>query len=486
MKNMTLRNKLISGFILIALMIVVGGFIGSYGIYQTEKALKEVNDVRLPAVNALASLRDAQTALVLAERSLLVPENLAGEETKNRLFTYVASNMQLAQECMQSFDALPKSPEQAASWKDVKTSWNGWKTDLDQFIEMIRSGRRDEALALSNNKMRDSALTSVKYIQDLIALNTKEAKANESKTEVIARVFKYLALVGSFGGAFLALAFGIFFPLMITRPINRVIEGLGGGAEQVVVASTAVASASQSLAEGASEQAASLEETSSSLEEMAAMTQNTADNASQAKALMLKTREIVSRVNDHVGQMAVAVSEATTTSEETGKIIKTIDEIAFQTNLLALNAAVEAARAGEAGAGFAVVADEVRNLAMRAAEAARTTSTLIENTVTAVRKSSELTQMTQEAFRENVEISGKVGNLIDEIAATSQEQSGGILQVNKAVAEMDRVVQQIAANAEQSASAAEQMHGQSEIMKSHVDQLVCVIEGQRSRASSQP
>jgi methyl-accepting chemotaxis protein len=178
-----------------------------------------------------------------------------------------------------------------------------------------------------------------------------------------------------------------------------------------------------------------------------------------------------------MGDMAAAITEITKSSEETGKIIKTIDEIAFQTNLLALNAAVEAARAGEAGAGFAVVADEVRNLALRASEAAKNTSNLIENTIKAVKNGNELTQATQQAFKENMTISGKIGKLIDEIAAASQEQSQGVGQINKAVSEMDKAVQKNAASAEESASAAEEMNAQAERMREFVSELVAVVEG---------
>ena len=263
----------------------------------------------------------------------------------------------------------------------------------------------------------------------------------------------------------------------ITRPINRIIAGLAEGAEQVTSASAQVSSSSQSLAEGASEQAAGLEETSSSIEEMSSMTKQNAENAHQAKVMMEETRQIVENVNQHMGHMAQAIGEITKSSEETGKIIKTIDEIAFQTNLLALNAAVKAARAGEAGAGFAVVAGEVRNLAMRAAESAKNTSGLIENTIKSVKSGNELTQATQGAFKKNVEIASKIGKLIDEIAAASQEQANGIEQVSKAVAEMDKVTQQNASNAEESASASEEMNAQAEQMKGFVGDLVALVGG---------
>jgi methyl-accepting chemotaxis protein len=210
---------------------------------------------------------------------------------------------------------------------------------------------------------------------------------------------------------------------------------------------------------------------------MSSMTKQNADNSSQAKAMMGEVRKIVDKVDGQMGNMVQAIEEITHSSQETGKIIKTIDEIAFQTNLLALNAAVEAARAGEAGAGFAVVADEVRNLALRAAEAARTTGNLIEGTIKAVQHGNELTHLTQEAFRENASISLKVEQLVDEIAAASQEQSQGIGQVNVAVTEMDKVTQRTAANAEESASAAEELNAQAEQMKSYVADLVQVVGG---------
>lgn len=358
-----------------------------------------------------------------------------------------------------------------------------------------------EEIAIAANSYKQSI---VKYLENWRALRELEKKCGAIGDQIVATA-KGTALAGmgqaneiadtnasslsrsSFVvmaglGAVMVIGIVLIFLITrgITRPILRVVDGLLEGADQVSSASGQVSSASQELAEGASEQAASIEETSSSLEEMASMTKQNAGNANQAHQLMNGTKETVSRANQTMDKLTTSMGEISRASEETSKIIKTIDEIAFQTNLLALNAAVEAARAGEAGAGFAVVADEVRNLAMRAAEAAKSTSNLIEGTVKRVKEGSELVVKTDGEFRQVADSVGKSSELVDEIAAASQEQALGIEQVNKAVSEMDRVVQRNASSAEESASASEEMSAQALRLKEFVGELVALVEGANS------
>ncbi len=281
------------------------------------------------------------------------------------------------------------------------------------------------------------------------------------------------------GLIFLAVTAGIvlFFARSITKPIVKAVEVLRTGAVQVAAASEELSAAGQTLAEGTSEQAASIEETSSSLEELSSMTRQNADNAAQANGLIDETVATSGQAISSMKALTSSMGEISRSSVQTQKIIKTIDEIAFQTNLLALNAAVEAARAGEAGAGFAVVADEVRNLAMRAAEAAKNTTDLIEASVADIHKGEELVGRADADLVRMSRSTEKIDHLVKEIAAASQEQALGIDQISQAVSEMDKVVQRNASGAEESAAAAQEMNAQAEQMGAVVRDLAAVVGG---------
>ncbi len=359
---------------------------------------------------------------------------------------------------------------------------------LDEYRSLISEGKAvretiekagEHAIALSEIRLKSGG-----YYQGILPLYDGSSAVGSitaiySKAVAWANTWQVIKILGlvCIICVLLVMPFAIIVANSLTKPITRVIDSLKGTAKEVFDASDQISHSSQRLAEGSGEQAASLEETSSSLEELASMTKQNADNAHQADVLTKDAKQMAADVSEKLAQMTKAVSDIGKNSEETSKIIKTIDEIAFQTNLLALNAAVEAARAGEAGAGFAVVADEVRALAMRSAEAAKNTSDLIGNTVTSVKEGERLNQDVNQTFEKNAETVGKTSALVSEIAAASQEQAQGIEQINRAIAEMDKVTQQTAANAEESASASEEMSSQAEGLQDIVGALVNLVGG---------
>ncbi len=209
-------------------------------------------------------------------------------------------------------------------------------------------------------------------------------------------------------------------------------------------------------------------------------------NAEQVKLMTGQTISIIDRVDGHMTQLSEAIDGITKSSNETSKIIKIIDEIAFQTNLLALNAAVEAARAGEAGAGFAVVAEEVRNLAMRSAEAAKNTADMIATTIESVDKGNRLAVTTQETFQENMEVARKLETLVEEIVEASGQQTTGLTHINTAVSNIDQVVQQTAAVSEEADAASQELNHQAIQMGDVVQQLAGLVGGKTAAGHGGP
>ncbi len=319
---------------------------------------------------------------------------------------------------------------------------------------------------------------------ELVANNEEQVQTATETAHSDSVQVTWANIIGIILGVSLAAIIGMVLAISITRALKQVIDSLNQGSEQVSAASGQVAESSQQMAQGASEQASSLEEVSSSLEEMASMTRQNADNSRQANSMASQASEAADRSREAMARMSDAINKIKASSDETAKIIKTIDEIAFQTNLLALNAAVEAARAGEAGKGFAVVAEEVRNLAQRSAEAAKNTAALIEgsqtNAVGGVKVSAEV----EEILKQIVSGVKQVTQLIGEVSAASDEQAKGIDQINTAVAQMDQVTQSNAANAEESASASEELSAQARELGDMVSVLVRIVNGNDDNQSA--
>ncbi|HKI97807.1 MAG TPA: methyl-accepting chemotaxis protein [bacterium] len=257
----------------------------------------------------------------------------------------------------------------------------------------------------------------------------------------------------------------------IRRSIGEVVVALQSASSSLGSASQQVSSSSQSLASGASEQAANLEETTSTLEEIAGMTRQNTEHTREADRL---SGSALAQANDGahaVQRMVTTITDIKGASDETAKILRTINEIAFQTNLLSLNAAVEAARAGEAGKGFAVVAEEVRNLAQRSAEAARTTGELVDASQDKADAGVSAAAEVESAFGSIKESIQRVSELMGRITTASEGQTQGVEQVTTAAAQLNQVTQSSAANAEETAAASQELASQAEMLDVIVQRL---------------
>ena len=364
-----------------------------------------------------------------------------------------------------------KEQELQAAWESLAKESERLQADDSELYSLWKDNRE---------RMNELDAKSAALAKKAEQLGQESNRQIESNSTMVNTLGPGVGLVG----AVMLLVWGVYMIRSTIGPLRTATTALNAAVTQVESSSEATKRSSQTLAEGSSEQAAALEETSASLEQMSSMTQRNAANATEADSLMEEAKATMAHAGDSMGQMSQAMDEISEHGQQIGKIIKTIDEIAFQTNLLALNAAVEAARAGEAGQGFAVVADEVRNLAQRAADAAKNTSELIETTVDKINRGNDLVKEAKRTFEDVASSANKVAVLVQGIAAASTEQAEGISQINRAVAQLDKVTQENAAGAAESATAADELTIEAERLRNTVMDLNNVVDGGHSGGSS--
>jgi methyl-accepting chemotaxis protein len=329
--------------------------------------------------------------------------------------------------------------------------------------------KSDEWFQRQNEKIRIYQKLKDQYLEGLVQL--MEGISLRVRTGLT------VAIAVSAGVVLLTLAFGWFLSRALVTSANRIISVLDVAARQTLSASQQVSASSQSLASGSSEQAANMEETSSTLEEISSMTKRNAESADQAEKLAGEAQGHTRKGGEAVERMVGAINAIKAASDKTAKIIKTIDEIAFQTNLLALNAAVEAARAGDAGRGFAVVAEEVRNLAIRSADAAKETNSMIEDSQQKAAQEVLVSKDVSNLLAAILATVDKVNVLVREVSSASRDQHRGVTQINTAVVQMNQVIQSNAATAEETAAASEELSSQAESLSRVVTELTRLVRG---------
>lgn len=463
-------------YLLVSIASIVTLIVGFLGFFYTTKGSNEIKTIYTDKLLSISWLGDLETN---TNKILVDNLNLMQPNTQETIAARLADmeeikkeNSKLAEDYAAS-DLDDYEKERAEKIPDLRKSF--W-ANLNKSTELAKVGKT--AQAYTEYKKSIPALNEYRgLLGELLKHNQETADQIYQQNAKDAKLAVTMILVIGLSSLALLIFLGLMITNMITRPIQHAIDSLNVGTDEVSSASIQVSSASQQLAEGTSEQASAIQETSSTLEETSSMVHQNRENTQQAAVLAKQVKQFADKSSAEMAEAMKAMEELKTSSNEIGKIIKVIDEIAFQTNILSLNAAVEAARAGDAGKGFAVVAEEVRNLAQRSAQAAKDTAIIIESNINLSGVTVENSKHIHAAFNEIDQQAKKVSDLLDEISVATNEQAQGVEQINKAVSQMEIVLDSNAQTAEEAAAAAKTLEEQAVNVKNIVNSLVVLVEG---------
>jgi methyl-accepting chemotaxis protein len=474
MKNWTIRRRIAFGFAVVLLITAAFGLSAYLNIHRSNGATRVVVENSIPSILLLGEVEGlVKENFINTTQHLLTDDDQKMAVIETEMKTKSARLTQLYDD----FAKMISGDQELQCFDAIKSRRTAYVEIRAQVLALSRAHKNAEAKAQIEGQLYPAFVAYIAAIQSGIAFQRQES-LDQGAVAAKAVAQTQTVIVGGVGLALLT-ALGIAY--LIVYGTNRVLldisAQLAEGSGQLASASSEINRASQTLAQGASEQAASLEETSASLEEITSMTKRNAESAGHAKTFSNQTRHAAETGAGDMEAMTKAMDAIKASSDNIGRIIKTIDEIAFQTNILALNAAVEAARAGEAGAGFAVVADEVRALAQRSAHAARETAEKIADSIQKSEHGVAISGKVAGNLHAIVTNARQVDNLVAEIALASKEQNEGLDQVLTAVTQIDKVTQTTAASAEETASASEELTAQAASVDRIVGQLQHLVTG---------
>lgn len=501
-RNLKIKQKLVTCFILLA---AVTGIVGVFGIYTMNKINAQSENMyynNLVPSQKLASIHAAMEDIRANQLLAVYERNPATLQTRlDAIDAAVESDNALLKE----YEATISDEENRTLFTTLTNSLADYRELRNANLELVKAQKYDEALS-DLDAVSKARQTVDEDLEALINYNTTQAEAVLAQNTAQFRTQSITMIIFIVVGIGLAVGLGLLVANMISTPLRRMVdaaEEIAGGnldvdvkidsrdevgelgsafvkmtdhineimtnidsaAEQVAAGSKQIADSSMGLSQGATEQASSIEELTASIEEISAQTRLNADSAGEANALAELTRTNAVEGNNEMKRMLKSMEEINESSTNISKIIKVIDEIAFQTNILALNAAVEAARARQHGKGFAVVAEEVRNLAARSADAAKETTLMIEGSIKKVDDGTKIATTTAAALNQIVDDVAKVSGIVENIAIASNEQAIGISQINQGIMQVSEVVQMNSATSEESAAASEELSSQAELLR---------------------
>ena len=497
---MSVKGRLYGGMLATGVLLIVVGGLGLAGTHQSNAALRRVHEENLNPTEYISTIaqRTRDVALVV-DKAIISGDH----KSKAQARSSIKEIRKVVLEAWEKYQAVPKGNHEAELARRLWEKRQEFVRVDDNILEAFSAGQFDEARRIRLEELEPATVALNAAAGELIDWQAKQADESASVADARYARDRILILGAILFGLALSAVFGVLLVRSITnsldtavlvskriaeghlghdiqvtsndelgqllgslrsmdRKLLEVVRSVHGSAQSVGGAAAQLSSGNDDLSQRTQEQAAAIEETAASMEEMTSTVRQNADNAVQANQSAADARKQAESGGEIVTRAIEAMQQISDSSQRVSDIISVIDEIAFQTNLLALNAAVEAARAGELGRGFAVVATEVRTLAQRSAAAAKETKDLINNSVERVGVGSRLVSESGQALEAITASVKNVSDIISEIAAASQEQSGGIDQVSRAITQMDTTTQQNAALVEQAAAAAKSMQQQSE------------------------
>ncbi len=471
-ETMSLKNRLFLSVAILAVALLVEAVMGLQVSKDMSNNLGKVYSSSFP----LDNLKKVSDAYVVG---------VVGAVEKTRAGGSWEEGRQQLEDSLKTIDDNWKAylayQDVSSEEKTLQIVVNATMNDNKLFLMQLR-----EAFETKNTKILEMLAASnlypvidpiVQTMNKLIDLKWKNSqKIVQGAEKSYNQTFLLMVLVAA-----VSLGLGMGIGLMVAFGVSRKFTDIAGklveSAGQVSTVSEKVSGASTQQAKGAAESALNLQQTSESLGSMAGMTDKNADGATRASRLMGQTQSTMIKSNQSMENTLTAMKTVNESAEKISRIVKSIEEIALQTNILSLNASVEAARAGEHGKGFAVVAEEVRNLAQRCALAAKETSLMIEDNARRASSGMDVTEALGEAFKEMIDQTRRVADLLTEIETTSQNQTQGISEIGVKMRKLQDVTQNNNVNAKETASASEEMARQAAGLKTIVKDLVNIVEG---------